>query len=169
MNINYYFGNFKELEEAEEIYEKCLYINEEELKNIKHPSLKYIIYSWKLIDAFKDRINQIKKDIIEIKEKLKNYKGVKIEVINENNKLNEYMNKLFQYEKEIDQTYNYFEDYLVTTAKKSDVLKSETAKNVYIKTSEDILNSFFKYIIRCEKQFLIFKDNIIKLKNIFNL
>ena len=169
MNINYYFGNFKELEEAEEIYEKCLYINEEELKNIKYPSLKYIIYSWKLIDAFKDRINQIKKDIIEIKEKLKNYKGVKIEVINENNKLNEFMNKLFQYEKEIDQTYNYFEDYLVTTAKKSDVLKNETAKNVYIKTSEDILNSFFKYIIRCEKQFLIFKDNIIKLKNIFNL
>ena len=79
------------------------------------------------------------------------------------------MNKLFQYEKEIDQTYNYFEDYLVTTAKKSDVLKNETAKNVYIKTSEDILNSFFKYIIQCEKQFLIFKDNIIKLKNIFNL
>ena len=77
MNINYYFGNFKELEEAEEIYEKCLYINEEDLKNIKYPSLKYIIYSWKLIDAFKDRINQIKKDIIEIKEKLKNYRSNK--------------------------------------------------------------------------------------------
>ena len=169
MNVNYYFGNFKELKEAKEIYKKCLYANKQELKDIKHPSLKYIIYSWKLIDAFKDRINQIKTDIIEIKEKLKNYKGVKIDVINENNKLDEYMNKLFQYEKEIDQTYNYYEDYLVTTAKKSDVLKNETAKNVYIKTSEDILNSFFKEIIRCEKQFLIFKDNIIKLKNIFNL
>jgi len=169
MNVNYYFGNFKELEEAEKIYEKCFYANEKELNDIKHPSLKYIIYSWKLIDAFKDRINQIKTDIIEIKEKLKNYKGVKIDVINENNKLDEFMNKLFQNEKEIDQTYNYFEDYLVTTAKKSDVLKNETAKNVYIKTSEDILNSFFKEIIRCEKQFLIFKDNIIKLKKILNL
>ena len=159
--------NYMRMEEAEEIYEKCFYANEQELKDIKHPSLKYIIYSWKLIDAFKERINQIKADIIEIKEKLKNYKGDKIEVINENNKLDEYMNKLFQYEKEIDQTYNYFEDYLITTAKRFDVLKNETVKKVYIKTSEDILNSFFKYIIQCEKQFLIFKDNIIKLKKYF--
>jgi len=73
-------NTYDELKEPAEIYNKCLFSSEEKIKKIKIPSLKYFIYLWQLFQAFINRINQIKPNIKEIKEKLKDFEG--------NNKIN---------------------------------------------------------------------------------
>ena len=56
-----------------------------------------------------------------------------------------------------------------TDGKKYVVLNNEPAKNVYINSSEDIIKSQIQFYMKCEKQFLLFKDVINKLKNFFNI
>lgn len=79
------------------------------------------------------------------------------------------MNKLLSFEKEANETYLYYRHYLTKLARKSDDLKNETAKSIYINASEEIIKSQIKYYINYEKKFLFINDNINKLKNIFNV
>ena len=159
-------NTYEELKEAAEIYNKCLFASEEKIKKIKFPSLKYFIYFLQLFRAFTDRINQIKSNIREIKEKLKDIEGNKIDELK---KLDTIMNKLVSFEKEAKDGYEYYKKYLIKTARESDDLGNETAKNIYIETSEDIIKTQIEFNMKCEKQFLIFKDDINKIKNFFNI
>ena len=61
---------------------------------------------------------------------------------------------------------------MIKVAKKYVVLSNEHAKNVYIlynNSSEDIIKSQIQFYMKCEKNFLLFKDVINKLKNFFNI
>ena len=58
---------------------------------------------------------------------------------------------------------------MARVAKKYDVLNNEPAKNVYINSSEDIIKSQIQFYMKCEKNFLLFKDVINKFKNFFNI
>ena len=58
---------------------------------------------------------------------------------------------------------------MIKVAKKYVVLSNEPAKNVYINSSEDIIKSQIQFYMKCEKNFLLFKDVINKLKNFFNI
>ena len=162
-------NSYEELKEAKEIYIKYLLASGEKVKRIKYPSLKYMIYSYQLLEAFKDRINQIKSNINEIKEKINDFEGNKIGRIKEIEKLDENMNKLISLEKEAKDGYEYYKTYLIGTARISDDLGDETAKNVYVKSSYDIIKSQIEFYMKCEKYFVIFKDDINIIKNIFNL
>ena len=158
-------NSYEELKEAEEIYNKHLLASNEKIKIVKYPSLKYAVCSWQLFEAFKERISQIKSNINEIKEKIKEFEGNNKKEIE---KLDENMNKLVSFEKEAKDGYEYYKQYLVTLAKKSDDLGDETAKNVYIKTSDDIIKSQIGFYMKCEKIFVVFKDDINLIKNTFN-
>ena len=69
------------------------------------------------------------------------------------------------YGKDVKEGYFYFNDYLIKSAKKYNTLGDETTKNIYVSTSEQIIDERIKYLIKYEKNFLLFKDNINKLKN----
>ena len=58
---------------------------------------------------------------------------------------------------------------MARVAKKYDLLNNEPAKNVYINSSEDIIKTQIQFYMKCEKNFLLFKDIINKLKNFFNI
>ena len=85
--------------------------------------MKYHACSWNLFQAFNERINQIKTLINNIKEDLKDYKDHKIDKIKEKEKakLDEMMKNLFSFEKEADDGYKYYREYLITLAKRADV------------------------------------------------
>ena len=160
-------NTYEELKEPAEIYNKCLFASEEKMKLIKIPSLKYFIYLLQLFQAFTNRINQIKSNIKEIKEKLKDFEGNnKIDALE---KLDKIMKQLVSFEKEAKERYEYYRIYLINIARESDNLGNETAKNVYIKTCEGIIKTQIEFNMKCEKQFLIIKDDINKIKNIFNI
>ena len=126
--------------------------------------MKYAVCSWQLFEAFKERISQIKSNINEIKEKIKDFEGNNIKEIE---KLDENMNKLVSFEKEAKDGYEYYKNYLVTLAKRSDDLGDETAKNVYIKTSDHIIKSQIGFYMKCEKNFVVFKEDINIIKKHF--
>ena len=159
----------EKLKEAVNTYKKCLYANEKDLETVKFPSLKYSIYFWHLFKAFTKRINQMEADIKEIKIKLFDYEGNEIDILDEKKKLNEITNNLDSFKKEANDTYQFYKPYLIKVAKKYVVLNNEPAKNVYINSSEDIIKSQIQFYMKCEKQFLLFKDVINKLKNFFNI
>ena len=163
------FCDFEELKEVREIYINSLYPADKEIFQLKFPSLIYAIYNKKLSKTFIKRINELKADITKIIGKLNNYKGPKIDATEEKLKLDEIINKLNSLEKQENDDYEYYLDFLVGVAKRSDTLKNEEAKNVYIKTSEDIIKMRMEYYMKHEKNFLLFNDNINKLKNIFNI
>ena len=123
------FGDFEELKEAKELYIK---------RFMKYPSLKYTLYNWNLFLIFDDKIDKIKNDIKELKEKLNDYKGNKVNANKEIEKLDENTNKLLSIQKEAKEGYEYYKHYLIKLAKKSDELNNETAKSIYINTSEEI-------------------------------
>jgi len=159
----------EELKEAVNIYNNCLNSNGNDLQALKSPSLKYNIYLWRLFEAFIKRINQMRADIKEIKIKLFDYEGNEIDILEEKKKLNEISNNLDSFEKEGNDAYQFYRPYLARVAKKYDVLNNEPAKNVYINSSEDIIKTQIQFYIKCEKNFLLFKDIINKLKNFFNI
>ena len=162
INMSFNFSGIKELREAEEIYNNCF--NIEDFGETKYPSLKYTFCCINLRDEFIERLNNIKNDIKHTRKKLANYNGTKINAKLENDKLEENINKLVSIEKKVDEENEYFCDYLVTIAKRSDILRTELAKNIYIKISEDIINSQIKTLIKYEKSFLIIKDDLNRLK-----
>ena len=70
----------EELKEAVNIYNNRLNSNGKDLQALKSPSLKYIIYLWRLFEAFIKKINQMRADIKEIKIKLFDYEGNEIDI-----------------------------------------------------------------------------------------
>jgi hypothetical protein len=68
MNIKISSG-IKELKEAEDLYEKCLYLTKEDLKLIEFPALKYFSYTVNLIDAFENRVDKMITNIKNIQKK----------------------------------------------------------------------------------------------------
>ena len=162
-------SDFEELREIRQIYMNSLYAAEGEILNPKNLTWKYAVINKKLSETFTDRIDAIKADIKVIIEKLNNYKGSKIDPKEEKLKLDEIMNKLNSLEKKEYDDYNYYCDYLVGIAEKRIKLKSEEANNIYVKTSEGILQIIANNYLKHEKTFLLFNDNINKLKNILNI
>ena len=79
------------------------------------------------------------------------------------------MNKLISFEKEAKDGYEYYKTYLIGGARMSDDLGDETAKNLYVKSSDNIIKSQIEFYMKYEKNFVIFKDDINIIKNIFNL
>ena len=164
-----FFNDLKETKEAVEIYKNCLTPSEKDMKRIGYTALKYIVISYNLYIAFILRLRKIRSNIIETKEKLNDYKNNEINVIKEKEKFEEIINNLSIYEKEVSDGYNYFEEYLFKVAKGDKNLKNETSKNVYISTSEEIIKTQIKNYIKYEKCFVLYKDYINNIKNIFNI
>ena len=161
--------NIEELREAEELYKNCLIVTEEELKYIKSPSLKYAVYSFNIDQAFQDRIEKMITSIKDIKTKLNKNINNELDITKEKEKLDEFINMLNIFKKESKELFLSYDIYLAKVAKSTDAIKNDIAKNIYIKTSEEIINMQIKYNIRCEKSLILFKDYINNLKNIFNI
>ena len=161
--------NIEELREAEELYKNCLIVTEEELKYLAHPSLKYAVYSFNINEAFQARIEKMITSIEDIKKKLNKNINNELDITKEKEKLDEFINKLNIFKKESEELFCSYDVYLVKVAKSANTIKNDIAKNIYIKTSEEIINMQIKYNIRCEKSLILFKDYINNLKNIFNI
>ena len=159
--LNKAFNTYKELRESAQIYYAC--INIDNIKFLESPSLKYALYNLNLFEAFKKRIKSISIDVEELKKRLKNYKGTKVNPIEEMKALDEILNKLLAIKKEANEEYDFYKVYLVKIAKKFDTLKNDNSKRVYIKSSEDIIISKIKYYLNYEKNFLYFNDIIKQL------
>ena len=163
-------GDFKELKEAEELYINCLDDdNVEDFKSVqKHPSLRYTVYTALFLLTFKDRIIKIVNNIEELKKKLNDYQGNKVNKNREIEKLDETVNKLISFKKEAYEGFQYYSDYMAHLAHESDRLNNETAKNLYINASENIIIIQIKNYLKYERNLLIINDNIKQLENVFN-
>ena len=82
-------------------------------------------------------------------------------------KLVEISNKLITIKKEANDEYDFYKIYLVKVTQQFDTLKNDKAKNIYIKTNEDIIISRIKYYLNYEKSFLIFNEILKQLTIIF--
>ena len=162
--INIIVTNLEELKEAEEIYKSCLYFTEDDINGLRHPSLKFGLYNWNLNDAFNNRVSQIITAIEEIEVKLKNYKDGKVDLKKEEEQLKDYKNNLIKFKNESNSNRHYYQEYLIYTAKRADTLKTDTAKYVYLKTSEDIINIQIKFFLKCEKYFILIKEHLKEIK-----
>ena len=167
--MNIMSTNIEELREAEELYKNCLIVTEEELKYLAHPSLKYAVYSFNINEAFQARIEKMITSIEDIKKKLNKNINNELDITKEKEKLDEFINKLNIFKKESEELFSSYTEYLAKVAKSADTIKNDFAKNIYIKTSEEIINMQIKYNIKCEKSLILFKDYINNLKNIFNI
>ena len=161
--------NIIELKEAEELYNNCFIITKEELERLSYPSLRYTLYSFNIKEAFRERVEQIIKVIEKIKEKLINYESKELDSNKEQKKLDEYIEKLNLFKKESEGIYLFNKEYLINIAKKADTIKNDIAKNIHVKSSEEILKAQIEYNIKAEKSLILIKDDINNLKNIFNI
>ena len=157
----------EELKEREQLYYDNL--NTDNLPKVKIPSLKYALYNYKISKVFRAKINEIKADVILLKNKLEGYKGNKINILEKNKQLNEINERLAFIEKEDLDDYTFYKEYLVTAAKRRDVINNDIAKKVYVKSSEEIIRARIKKFMKYEKNFLIYNDNILQLKTFFNM
>ena len=165
INFEKCLNTYKELKESAQIYYNCINLRNANL--LLSPTLKYTLYNEKLNNAFKYRIKSINCRIEKLKKNLKNYKGKKIDLIYANIKLDEISKKLTALDKEAEVDTEFYTTYLAKIAKKFDVFNmNEEVKNVYFKSSEDIINSIIKYYLNKEKSFIIFTD-IIKQLNLY--
>ena len=150
-----------ELKDAANIYYKCINLNG--IESLKSPSLKYSLYNWHLFEAFNFRRERLKTEIEKLKERLKNYKGNKLDINKEMIRLDEISSKLETFGKEAKESFDFYCKYLGKTAKKYDTIIDEKVKNIYINSSEEVIFSRTKYYINCEKYFLIVNDIIKQL------
>ena len=150
-----------ELKDAANIYYNCINLNG--IETLKSPSLKYSLYSLHLFEAFKIRNERLKTEIEKLKERLKNYKGNKLDINKEMIRLDEISSKLETFGKEAKESFDFYCKYLGKTAKKYDTIIDEKAKNIYINFSEEVIFSRIKYFLNCEKYFLIVNDIIKQL------
>ena len=111
-----------------------------------------------------NKIEQMKAEIDEIKEKLKKAKAEKYDKLIEESNLGVIYDKLTSFEKKEEEDKNYYEHYLIYVAKRSDLLKSKEGKAAYIATSEDVIKLRIQYFLKCEKFFLIYNDILNQLK-----
>ena len=143
-----------ELKDAANIYYKCINLNG--IKSLKSPSLKYGLYHMHLFETFTKRRERLKAEIEKLKEKLKNYKGDKIDINKEMIRLDDISSKLKEF-------YDFDLTYLGKVAKKYDTIKDDTIKSIYVNSSEEVVISRIKYYINYEKYFLIYSDIIKQL------
>ena len=61
------------------------------------------------------------------------------------------------YGKDVKEGYFYCDDYLIKSAKRYNILGDETTKNIYVSTSEQIIDERIKYLIKYEKTFYYLK------------
>ena len=150
-----------ELKDAANIYYKCINLNG--IKSLKSPSLKYGLYHMHLFETFTKRRERLKAEIEKLKEKLKNYKGDKIDINKEMIRLDDISSKLEILGKEAKEFYDFELTYLGKVAKKYDTIKDDTIKSIYVNSSEEVVISRIKYYISCEKHFLVINDIIKQL------
>ena len=150
-----------ELKDAANIYKNCINLNG--IKLLKSPSLKYGLYYLHLFEAFTKRRERLKTEIEKLKEKLKNYKGDKIDINKEMIRLNDISSKLETFGKEVKELFDFDLTYLGKVAKKYDTIKDDTVKSIYVNSSEEVIISRIKYYISCEKHFLVINDIIKQL------
>ena len=157
----------EELKSAANIYYKCINLNG--IKSLKSPSLKYSLYNSHLFNAFSGRRQRLKTEIEKLKEKLKNYKGDKIDINKEMIRLDDISSKLEAFQKEAKESFDFDCKYLGKVAKKYDTIIDDTVKSIYINSSEEVIFSRIKYYINCEKYFLICNDIIKQLLIFYNI
>ena len=150
-----------ELKDVANIYYKCINLNG--IKSLKSPSLKYGLYHMHLFETFTKRRERLKTEIEKLKEKLKNYKGDKIDINKEMIRLNDISSKLETFGKEAKELFDIDLTYLGKVAKKYDTIKDDTVKSIYVNSSEEVVISRIKYYISCEKHFLVINDIIKQL------
>ena len=150
-----------ELKDAANIYYKCINLNG--IKSLKSPSLKYGLYHMHLFETFTKRRERLKAEIEKLKEKLKNYKGDKIDINKEMIRLDDISSKLETFGKEAKELFDIDLTYLGKVAKKYDTIKDDTVKSIYVNSSEEVIISRIKYYISCEKHFLVINDIIKQL------
>ena len=150
-----------ELKDAANIYYKCINLNG--IKLLKSPSLKYGLYYLNLFEVFTERRERLKTEIEKLKEKLKNYKGDKIDINKEMIRLDDISSKLETLGKEAKELFDFDLTYLGKVAKKYDTIKDDTVKSIYVNSSEEVIFSRIKYYINCEKYFLIYNEIIKQL------
>ena len=150
-----------ELKDAANIYKNCINLNG--IKLLKSPSLKYGLYYLHLFEAFTKRRERLKTEIEKLKEKLKNYKGDKIDINKEMIRLDDISSKLEVFGKEAKELFDFELTYLGKVAKKYDTIKDDTVKSIYVNSSEEVIISRIKYYISCEKHFLVINDIIKQL------
>ena len=150
-----------ELKDAANIYKNCINLNG--IKLLKSPSLKYGLYYLHLFEAFTKRRKRLKTEIEKLKEKLKNYKGDKIDINKEMIRLDDISSKLEVFGKEAKELFDIDLTYLGKVAKKYDTIKDDTVKSIYVNSSEEVVISRIKYYISCEKHFLVINDIIKQL------
>ena len=146
-----------ELKDVANIYYKCINLNG--IKTLKSPSLKYGLYHMHLFETFTKRRERLKAEI----EKLKNYKGDKIDINKEMIRLDDISSKLETFGKESNETFDFDCKYLGKLAKKYDTIIDDTVKSIYVNSSEEVIFSRIKYYINCEKYFLIYNEIIKQL------
>ena len=150
-----------ELKDVANIYYKCINLNG--IKTLKSPSLKYGLYHMHLFETFTKRRERLKAEIEKLKEKLKNYKGDKIDINKEMIRLDDISSKLEILGKEAKEAYDFDLTYLGKVAKKYDTIKDDTVKSIYVNSSEEVVISRIKYYLSYEKYFLIYNDIIKQL------
>ena len=150
-----------ELKDAANIYYNCINLNG--IETLKSPSLKYSLYSLHLFEAFKIRNERLKTEIEKLKERLKNYKGNKLDINKEMIRLDDISSKLEILGKEAKEFYDFDITYLGKVAYEYDAIKDDTIKSIYVNSSEEVVISRIKYYINYEKYFLIYSDIIKQL------
>ena len=150
-----------ELKDVANIYYKCINLNG--IESLKSPSLKYSLYNWNLFEAFNFRRERLKTEIEKLKERLKNYKGDKLDINKEMIRLDDISSKLETFGKESKESFDFDCKYSGKLAKKYDTIIDDTVKSVYINSSEEVIFSRIKYYIKCEKYFLIYNEIIKQL------
>lgn len=157
----------EEIKNAEILYYRSLNINIDLVDDI--PSLKYGIYFNNINYVYQIKIKYIKKDIDLLLKKLDEYKGSEINISEQKNKLDDINKQLDVFLKESKEDFEFYRHYLVSLAKKSDVLNNKNVTDVYIKSSEELIKNKIQYFLKKEKNFILFKDSINYLKKFFNI
>ena len=157
----------EEIKNAEILYYRSLNIGIDLVDDI--PSLKYGIYFSNINSVYQIKIKYIKEDIDLLLKKLDEYKGSKINISEQKNKLDDINKQLDVFLKESKEDFEFYRHYLVSLAKKSDVLNNKNVTDVYIKSSEELIKNKIQYFLKKEKNFILFKDSINYLKKFFNI
>ena len=157
----------EEIKNAEILYYRSLNIGIDLVDDI--PSLKYGIYFSNINDVYQIKIKYIKEDIDLLLKKLDEYKGSEINISEQKNKLDDINKQLDVFLKESKEDLEFYREYLVSLAKKSDVLNNKNVTDVYIKSSEELIKNKIQFFLKKEKNFILFKDSINYLKKFFNI
>ena len=157
----------EEIKNAEILYYRSLNIGIDLVDDI--PSLKYGIYFSNINSVYQIKIKHIKEDIDLLLKKLDEYKGSEINISEQKNKLDDINKQLDVFLKESKEDFEFYRHYLVSLAKKSDVLNNKNVTDVYIKSSEELIKNKIQFFLKKEKNFILFKDSINYLKKFFNI